>query len=333
ISAATTTSQATPSPIRMPVTIWGSAAGSTTDRKRRNPVNSKLRAARRYFRSMVMTPAAVPTTMGKNDERKIRKIGERSPTPNHRMASGIQAMGEIGRRPWTSGFRNACANPNQPISIPTGTASATASRYPTVTRKSEATRCLSSSPCRSRSTSPTATCPGVGKMRLPLMTTATCQTAPSRATGPSSGSPRPLPLNMDLHRPRAALEALVHVTLVGDALLDDAGLQRGLHQLVHLGADKAQVGVGHAVARVGEHVLEDVRTLVEHAGRARDVGGEVAVGLRGLEPGARGQHVIHDLLQHGALAIDQILVHGEHATDVVGPLVAGHVEAGRGAGT
>jgi hypothetical protein len=105
ISAATTTSQATPSPMRMPVTIWGSAAGSTTERKSRNPENSKFRAARRYFPSIVATPAAVPTTIGKNDERKIRKMGERSPTPNHRMASGIQAIGEIGRRPWTSGFR------------------------------------------------------------------------------------------------------------------------------------------------------------------------------------------------------------------------------------
>ena len=91
-------------------------------------MNSKLRAARRYLRSIVITPAAVPTTIGKNDERKIRKIGERSPTPNQRIASGIQAIGEIGRRPWTSGFRNACAVPNQPISMPTGIASATARR-------------------------------------------------------------------------------------------------------------------------------------------------------------------------------------------------------------
>jgi hypothetical protein len=70
----------------------------------------------------------VPTTIGKNDERKIRKIGERSPTPNHRIASGIQAIGEIGRRPCTRGFRNACAVANQPINMPTGIASAAARR-------------------------------------------------------------------------------------------------------------------------------------------------------------------------------------------------------------
>ena len=57
-----------------------------------------------------------------------------------------------------------------------------------MTRKSDATTCLSRRPCRARSTRPTATCHGVGKMRLPLMTTATCQIANSTATGPSSGS-------------------------------------------------------------------------------------------------------------------------------------------------
>jgi hypothetical protein len=34
---------------------------------------------------------------------KMRKIGERSPTPNQRMASGIHAMGEIGRSIWKRG--------------------------------------------------------------------------------------------------------------------------------------------------------------------------------------------------------------------------------------
>ena len=54
--------------------------------------------------------------------RKIRKIGDESPTPNQRIASGIQAIGEIGRRTWMSGLRKACAVPNQPISMPTGIA-------------------------------------------------------------------------------------------------------------------------------------------------------------------------------------------------------------------
>ena len=53
---------------------------------------------------MVCTPDVVCTIIGKTDEMKIRKIGDRSPTPNHRMASGIQAIGEIGRSIWKIGL-------------------------------------------------------------------------------------------------------------------------------------------------------------------------------------------------------------------------------------
>ena len=54
---------------------------------------------------MVCTPEVVCTIIGNTEEMKIRKIGEMSPTPNHRMARGIQAMGEIGRSIWKIGFR------------------------------------------------------------------------------------------------------------------------------------------------------------------------------------------------------------------------------------
>ena len=64
----------------------------------------KLRAARRYCGSIVCTPAAVCTTVGKTAERNIRKIGATSPTPNQRIAIGIHAIGEIGRSIWKIGF-------------------------------------------------------------------------------------------------------------------------------------------------------------------------------------------------------------------------------------
>jgi hypothetical protein len=35
---------------------------------------------------------------GKKQLRKMRNMAERSPTPNHRIAIGIQASGEIGRK-------------------------------------------------------------------------------------------------------------------------------------------------------------------------------------------------------------------------------------------
>ena len=68
--------------------------------------------------------------MGKNDARKTRNIGERSPTPNHRIASGIQAMGEMGRSICTTGLNAVKAVRDQPIRIPNGSASSSAIPYP-----------------------------------------------------------------------------------------------------------------------------------------------------------------------------------------------------------
>src|SRR5678815_1852237 len=131
------------------------------------------------------------------------------------------------------------------------------------TRKTEATTCLSRSPRRARSARPTATCHGVGKMVLPLSTTAACHTTTRAATGASSGSHPRLALHTDIHGTRRALEAVVDVPLVRDPLANDAGLQRGLHQVVQLGPDQAQVGVGHPVPRIAQHVPDDAGALVE----------------------------------------------------------------------
>ena len=65
---------------------------------------------------MVCTPTVVCTIIGNTDEMKIRKIGDTSPTPNHRIAIGIQAIGEIGRSIWNSGLSvsNAPVDPTHP---------------------------------------------------------------------------------------------------------------------------------------------------------------------------------------------------------------------------
>ena len=52
---------------------------------------------------------------------KIRKIGDRSPTPNQRIAIGIHAIGEIGRSIWKIGLSVRNAPPTQPIQRPSGT--------------------------------------------------------------------------------------------------------------------------------------------------------------------------------------------------------------------
>ena len=72
---------------------------------------------------------------------KIRKIGDALPTPNQRIAIGIQAIGEIGRRIWKSGFSVAKAPRTQPIQRPSGTATSTASPKPAPTRNSDAPMC------------------------------------------------------------------------------------------------------------------------------------------------------------------------------------------------
>ncbi len=53
---------------------------------------------------MFCTAAVAETVIGKTLARKIRKIGGRVGEPNQRIASGIQAIGEIGRRTWMSGL-------------------------------------------------------------------------------------------------------------------------------------------------------------------------------------------------------------------------------------
>ena len=54
---------------------------------------------------MFWTAAIVATVIGKTLARKIKKIGAASLTPNQRMATGIQAIGEIGRKIWMKGLK------------------------------------------------------------------------------------------------------------------------------------------------------------------------------------------------------------------------------------
>jgi len=83
---------------RIPTITWGNAAGQMTLRYSFQRGTQKFSAACRNRGSMPCTPVAVCTTIGKTDEMKMRKIGDASPIPNQRIAIGIQAMGEIGRR-------------------------------------------------------------------------------------------------------------------------------------------------------------------------------------------------------------------------------------------
>ena len=99
---------------------------------------------------------------GKKADRKMRKIGEASPTPNHRIAKGIHANGERFLKKFTMG-RNALRTVSFcPIHRPAGIPVTTAKPNPQVTRNSEVTRSVNSRPVRASSPKARSTARGAG---------------------------------------------------------------------------------------------------------------------------------------------------------------------------
>src|ERR1700686_3651789 len=96
ISAATMTSQATPTEIRIPVRIVGAAAGRITAKQRRNNPTSSVCATLSHSRLTLATPNAVLISNGQTAQMKITKIDDRAESLIEYSASGIQASGEIG---------------------------------------------------------------------------------------------------------------------------------------------------------------------------------------------------------------------------------------------
>ena len=82
---------------------------------------------------MVRTPENVLITEGTKAANQITMILAASPRPSHRIASGIQASGGIGRMIRNTGLIAASARRLQPIHSPSGTPVATATRNPIAT--------------------------------------------------------------------------------------------------------------------------------------------------------------------------------------------------------
>ena len=125
---------------------------------------------------MFCTAEIDETVIGNTLARKIRKTGAASDTPNHRIATGIQAMGEMGRKIWIIGLNASKALRYQPSARPAGTPTSTASPKPHVTRNKrghdvleEQTLAGSVRRCRAPLRR------GVGNRSLPEKRTATCQ--------------------------------------------------------------------------------------------------------------------------------------------------------------
>ena len=118
--------------------------------------------------------AVVDRTTGKNADKKIRKTGEASPTPNQRMANGIQASGERLRKKLTIGKNAVRTSSFCPIHRPAGIPVSTASPNPQVTRKSDVTRSVKSWPLRISAADARTTANGEGKAlswKIPLRQT------------------------------------------------------------------------------------------------------------------------------------------------------------------
>src|SRR5436305_7353155 len=96
-SAATMLIHETPSAMRNPVNRDGRVAGSTTFVMSTRRVAPSDRAALIRDLSTLRTPAIVLSRIAKKAEIKVMKTTDFSPSPNQRMASGIQASGGIGR--------------------------------------------------------------------------------------------------------------------------------------------------------------------------------------------------------------------------------------------
>src|SRR6185295_5968899 len=103
ISAATITSHAMPTEMRMPVMMVGAAAGNTTWNALRIGDTSSVRATFSHSRRTAETPNAVLISIGHSEQMKITKIDDVALSLIVNSASGIQASGEIGFNTWMNG--------------------------------------------------------------------------------------------------------------------------------------------------------------------------------------------------------------------------------------
>src|ERR1700682_4735769 len=115
-----------PIEIRMPVTMVGAAAGSTTRSARRNGGTSSVRATLSQSRRTAATPNAVLTSIGHTEQMKITNTADVDELLIVYNAIGIQASGDIGFNTWMNGLKVRNASRDMPIRKPSGTATSSA---------------------------------------------------------------------------------------------------------------------------------------------------------------------------------------------------------------
>jgi hypothetical protein len=102
-------------------------------------------------------------SIGKTLPTNIMKMADSKPTPNHKMAKGIQAIGGIGLRIPINKLERSCAVLDHPIKIPRGMPTTAETSKPDITRNNVKEVSAISCPLIRRDLNDSKTSEGLGK--------------------------------------------------------------------------------------------------------------------------------------------------------------------------
>src|SRR5438270_5126011 len=269
---------------------------------------------------MRFTPAMVESRVGKNVATHTTNTLPASPMPNHRMASGIQASGEIGRKISTKGSTICSNRCDHPMASPSGIAIAPVIIHAENTRARLMPVCTNSSPLANSVQNSLAASTGGGSSETCGLNSAitSCQTITITTTAVASGSARASSFPVRCSRPLPAVagfserllgEGCVELGVV--VLFEDLGVLQKLGVGVDRRLLRDDVAAVHRNA-FGERVIDDVLRKADlfrpHAGCAfRILQDEVD------RPDVGGHQVLHDLGPPG----EEIVMHVLAVADVV----------------
>ena len=115
-------------PSLRPVTMPGSAAGSSTPKEKRGPRTPSVWATRMSCGSIPLTPSSVAMAMESTLPITTTKRMAASVRPNHSSASGSQQMEGSACSPITTGFTALRKKASRALASPSGTPMATEMR-------------------------------------------------------------------------------------------------------------------------------------------------------------------------------------------------------------
>src|SRR6267142_3534548 len=275
---------------------------------------------------MRFTPAMVESRVGNRVATQTTKTLPASPIPNHRMASGIQASGEIGRKISTNGSTIRSMRRYHPMASPSGIANAAVMVHADNTRARLVPVCTNSSPlANSVQNSPAASTGGGSSETCGLNSAMTsCQTITITTAAVASGSARarssPVRCSDPLHSLAGFSERLLGEGCVELGVvvgLEDLGVLQELGVGIDrrlLGHDVAAVHRNSLRERIVDHVLGKADLPRTHPGGALRVLEDV---VDSLDVG--GHQVLHhlgplgeEIVMHVLAVADVVALHDRH---------------------